>query len=126
MAAELADREVLALGWRGPGGRLVAGVRARTSADEPGVVEIGRLSVAPDQQGQGLGTRLLAAVEDRLPPSVATLRLFTGEHSVGNLRLYARLGYQETRRQLISAGYELVHFSKDCGHRNAAGAELDL
>ncbi len=91
VAAELADPEVLALGWRNPSGRLVAAVRARVTTQDPGVAEIGRLTVVPDHQGQRLGTRLLTAVEEQLPATVAALRLFTGEHSAGNLRLYARL-----------------------------------
>lgn len=113
VAAELDDPQVLALGWRNPSGRLVAAVRARVTTNDPAVAEIGRLTVVPDHQGQRLGTRLLAAVEDQLPASVAVLRLFTGEHSAGNLRLYARLGYREDCRQLTPAGYRLVHFSKN-------------
>jgi GNAT superfamily N-acetyltransferase len=48
------------------------------------VAEIGRLTVVSDHQGQRLGTRLLAAVEEQLPAAVAALRLSTGEHSAGN------------------------------------------
>jgi hypothetical protein len=36
----------------------------------------------------------------------------------GNLRLYARLGYRESRRQFTSAAYRLVHLTKD---RHASG-----
>ena len=74
--------------------------------------EIGRLTVAPDCQGQGLGSRLLAAVEAELPATVTALRLFTGERSEGNLRLYARAGYAETGRESTAAGYALVHLGK--------------
>ena len=118
VAAELADPQVLALGWRDPGGRLVAAVRARTSAGDARVAEVGRVTVVPDRQGQGLGIRLLAAVEEQLPASVRELRLFTGEHSDGNLRLYARLGYRETHRQPTPANYRLVHPAK---HRATSG-----
>ncbi len=106
---ELGDPRVRALGWRDGNGRLVAAVRARIDAP---VAEIGRLTVAPDRQGEGLGSRVLAAVERALPPGVSELRLFTGEHSTGNLRLYARLGYRETHRRPTAAGYRLVHLSK--------------
>lgn len=112
VVAELADPQVLALGWRDPSGRLIAAVRARTTAKDVRVAEVGRLTVVPDRQGQGLGTRLLAAVEEQLPASVTELRLFTGEHSDGNLRLYGRLGYRETHRQPTSATYQLVHLAK--------------
>jgi len=118
MAAELADPDVLALGWRIPSGRLVASVRARVATDSSRVAAIGRLTVVPDCQGQRLGTRLLAAVEEQLPDSVEELRLFTGEHSAGNLRLYARLGYRESSRQPTPAGYRLVHLIKS---RQASG-----
>ena len=49
---------------------------------------------------------------------MAALRLFTGEHSAGNLRLYARLGYRESCRRLTPAGYRLVHLTKN---RQASG-----
>ena len=42
--------------------RIVGAVRARLDGD---LLLIGRLAIAPDQQGEGLGTLLLAAVEDR-------------------------------------------------------------
>jgi GNAT superfamily N-acetyltransferase len=113
LATELADPGVLALGWRAESGRLLAAVRACTSSSRSSVVEIGRLTVVPDRQGQGLGSRLLTTVEQRLPSSVSELRLFTGERSAGNLRLYARLGYTETHRAMTAAGYALVYLSKN-------------
>lgn len=69
LRTELTDPQIVGLGWRNDDGRLLAAVRARTA---PGAVvaEIGRLTVVPDRQGQGLGPRLLIAVEDRLPPAV--------------------------------------------------------
>ncbi|MGH3830253.1 MAG: GNAT family N-acetyltransferase [Pseudonocardiaceae bacterium] len=70
--------------------RRVVVVRARVRAAAPTVAEVGRLTVAPDRQGQGLGSRLLADLEQRLSTDVTELRLFTGERS--NLRLYSRLG----------------------------------
>lgn len=112
LAAELADPAGLALGWRDARGRLVAAARARVIGASSDVAEIGRLTVAPDRQGQRLGTRLLAAIEAELPAGVTGLRLFTGERSEGNLRLYARAGYTETGRQPTGAGYSLVHLSK--------------
>jgi GNAT superfamily N-acetyltransferase len=113
LATELADPGVLALGWRAESGRLLAAVRARTSPEAPQVAEIGRLTVVPDRQGQGLGSGLLATVEQQLPSTVSELRLFTGERSAGNLRLYARLGYTEIHRAMTESGYALVYFRKD-------------
>ena len=113
VAAELADPQVLALGVRDAEGRLVAAVRARRVSDQRQTwAEIGRLTVAPDRQGQGLGSDLLGTLEARLPGEVAELRLFTGEHSHAALRLYRRLGFVETARQSVPAGYDLVHLCK--------------
>ena len=89
-------------------GRLVGAVRARRVA--PGVVEIGRLAVAPDRQGHGLGSALLRAAEAAIP-GVREWRLFTGEHSEANLRLYSRLGYVETGREDVG-GHDIVHMAK--------------
>jgi GNAT superfamily N-acetyltransferase len=112
LVRELADPESRGLGWRAHGGRLLAAVRVRVRASEPTVAEVGRLAVAPDRQGEGLGSALLAEAERRLPASVVQVRLFTGEHSLGNLRLYARLGYVETHRTTAPAGYRLIHLAK--------------
>jgi GNAT superfamily N-acetyltransferase len=112
LATELADPAVLALGVRDGGGRLLAAVRARVDG---AVAHVGRLSVVPDRQGQGLGSGLLTELEDALPAAVAELRLFTGERSAANLRLYARLGYRETGRTPTPAGYALVHLAKPHG-----------
>ena len=77
-------------------GRLVAGVRARAETDREGrdVWEIGRLMVAPDLQGRGLGRVLLEHAERQAPAHVAAYRLFTGERSTANLRMYRRAGYR--------------------------------
>jgi GNAT superfamily N-acetyltransferase len=107
----LLDPACLAWGFRDDA-RLVAGVRIRVVGD---VGEVGRLVVAPDRQGQGLGSRLLLAAEERLPRGVTSLHLFTGEHSPGPLRLYPRLGYRETHRS-PEGHYELVHFEKARSH----------
>ncbi len=112
LIAELNDPQVVALGCRDTRGRLVAAVRARLSLPGATVAEIGRLTVVPDQQGRGFGTGLLKTLDEQLAPSVVELRLFTGEHSVDNVRLYTRLGYVETHRVPTPAGYCLVHLSK--------------
>lgn len=112
LEAELRDPDVIALGLRSGHSRLVAAVRLRIDPARPHVAELGRLVVVPDLQGRGLGSRLLTLAEDRVPESVTTLRLFTGERSAANLRLYARFGYVESHRAATPGGYDLVHLSK--------------
>ncbi|KSU53751.1 GNAT family N-acetyltransferase [Microbacterium enclense] len=76
------------------GHRVVGAVRARLDGE---LLLIGRLAIAPDQQGEGLGTQLLTAVEDRGREAGATeAELFTGGLSEANQRLYEREGYHRT------------------------------
>ncbi|MFG6279250.1 GNAT family N-acetyltransferase [Microbacterium sp. 5K110] len=76
------------------GHRLVGAVRARRAGD---LLLIGRLAIAPDQQGAGLGSTLLAAVEERGRRDGATeAELFTGGLSEANQRLYEREGYHRS------------------------------
>ena len=72
-------------------GRLVAAARARLEGD---VWEVGRLMVAPDLQGQGLGRHLLQAIEAAAPAEAASYSLYTGAGSVDNHRFYKRAGYR--------------------------------
>ncbi len=72
-------------------GRLVGAVRA--SYDD-GTWHIGRLMVAPDLQGRGLGRRLLAEIEECAPDGTTSYELFTGQGSKRNQRLYRKAGYR--------------------------------
>ncbi|MEP6631617.1 MAG: GNAT family N-acetyltransferase, partial [Lapillicoccus sp.] len=76
------------------GGRLVASVRGRVAPDDPATWETGRLMVAPDLAGRGLGRALLAYAESAAPAEVQRLWLNTGAHSERNLRLYRKAGYR--------------------------------
>ncbi|ABL82758.1 MULTISPECIES: tRNA (guanosine(37)-N1)-methyltransferase TrmD [unclassified Nocardioides] len=73
------------------GGRLVGAVRA--SLDEQ-TWEVGRLMVAPDLAGRGLGRTLLTRIEALAPPEATTYALFTGAGSARNQRMYKKAGYR--------------------------------
>jgi ribosomal protein S18 acetylase RimI-like enzyme len=88
--------------------RLLGSVRAR---EEQGCCHVGRLIVHPDAQGQGIGTRLMQAIEGEFPRA-ARFRLFTGSRSEGNLRLYRRLGYRRTHDKVLSPAVTLVFMEK--------------
>ncbi|MDO4899089.1 N-acetyltransferase [Actinomyces sp.] len=114
---ELSDPAVTARGIR-ERSRLIAAMRLHHKGD---AVELGRLIVAPDRQGQGLGT-LLPRHAEAVFPDTREMRAFTGEHSAAKLRLYERLGYRETGRT-TAGSYRLVHFTKSltrAGRRRAS------
>jgi tRNA (guanine37-N1)-methyltransferase len=73
------------------GGRLVGAVRARLDGE---TWDIGRLMVAPDLQGQGLGRRLLEVAEAAAPAEATSYSLFTGAGSLDNQRRYKKAGYR--------------------------------
>jgi tRNA (guanine37-N1)-methyltransferase len=72
-------------------GRLVGAVRGRRHGD---TWDVGRLMVAPDLQGRGIGRRLLEAIEQAAPSDVTGFELFTGASSERNIRTYRRAGYR--------------------------------
>ncbi|WP_295819473.1 GNAT family N-acetyltransferase [uncultured Microbacterium sp.] len=78
------------------GSRLVGVVRAVADRD---ILLVGRIAIAPDQQGEGIGSRLLEAVEHRgIERGCHRAELFTGSLSTQNIALYERLGYRESER----------------------------
>ncbi len=89
-------------------GRLVGSVRVRRDGRR---LHIARLSVAPDAQRRGIGAALLARAEAAAPADEALL--YTGHLSTGNLRLYARAGYVEERRERVDDAVVLVYLRKD-------------
>jgi GNAT superfamily N-acetyltransferase len=91
-------------------GRMLGAVRARTDGE---LLLIGRLVIAPDVQGKGIGSRLLGAVEQRgREAGCREAELFTGSLSEANLRLYERSGYRETGRVEGDDGIEQVFLRK--------------
>lgn len=106
------------------GHRVVGAVRARLDGT---VLHIGRLAVAPDLQGRGIGSLLLAAVEDHHRPGARTAALFTGHLSAANLAMYTARGYREQRREPLHDGVELVHLTKTLTvHGHDAGDQQEV
>jgi tRNA (guanine37-N1)-methyltransferase len=94
-------------------GRLVGGARGRLVGE---VWDVGRLMVAPDLRGRGLGRWLLGHIEAAAPPDARRLSLFTGSASADNLRMYHRAGYRRDRVQPDDPG--VVHLSKAIRRRS--------
>jgi len=92
------------------GERLVGAARL-TLDGETGWIS--RVAVAPDQQGAGIGSGLLEAVEAAAPAEVTRFRLGAGHKSSANIAMYERRGYQELSRSIDTAGIELVIMGKD-------------
>lgn len=73
------------------GGRLIGSVRAQVQGT---AWHIGRLMVAPDVRGQGLGRYLLEYAESLAPVGTTAYELITGANSTANLRRYRKAGYR--------------------------------
>jgi GNAT superfamily N-acetyltransferase len=92
------------------GGRMLAAARARLDGE---LLLIGRIAVAPDLQGEGLGSLILDALEQRGRDAGAReAELFTGRLSEANIRLYERQGYRETERAGGDTGGDEVFLRK--------------
>jgi len=77
-------------------GRLVGSVRGQLNGTG---WHIGRLMVAPDLRGQGLGRWLLEQAEAAAPPEATRYELITGSNSTANQRRYKRAGYRMSRTE---------------------------
>ncbi|MGN6251652.1 MAG: tRNA (guanosine(37)-N1)-methyltransferase TrmD [Marmoricola sp.] len=76
-------------------GRLVGAARGRlVEHDGRWLWDVGRLMVAPDLQGRGLGRELLERIEAAAPAEATGFVLFTGAGSTANQRRYRRAGYR--------------------------------
>ncbi|MGO2519732.1 MAG: GNAT family N-acetyltransferase [Microbacterium sp.] len=73
--------------------RLVGAIRVRQTDD---LLLVGRIAIAPDVQGSGIGRALLEAAE--ADSSAPEAELFTGSLSEANVHLYESCGYRITDR----------------------------
>lgn len=89
------------------GARVVGAIRVQDTAD---LLLIGRIAVAPDMQGAGVGRALLAAAESE--SSAPHAELFTGSLSEANLRLYQDCGYRITQRVDQDDGTQQIFLRK--------------
>jgi len=97
------------------GSRIVGTARARL---EDGTLHIGRIAVAPDLQGRGIGSALVRQLESRHGAGAHTFALFTGDSNPANRRLYERMGYRETHTEQLDFGVRLVHLAKPAPARD--------
>jgi ribosomal protein S18 acetylase RimI-like enzyme len=91
------------------GSRVVGAIRMTVRS---AVGEIGRIAVAPDQQGRGIGTQLILHAERLAPVHVTRFELFTGPNSAANIALYERLGYVRYEPPTRSHDDPLVYLAK--------------
>jgi GNAT superfamily N-acetyltransferase len=92
------------------GARLVGAARLGVESE---IGWISRVAVAPDLQGEGIGSGLLEALEEMAPGEVTRFQLGAGGKSAANIALYERRGYRELSRTLDVVGIELVIMAKD-------------
>lgn len=90
-------------------GRLIGAVRGLAEGAD---WHIGRLMVAPDLSGRGLGSHLLRLAEACAPAGTERFTLFTGARSERNIRMYEKSGYRLTTAPAPLAG--AVYLVKPC------------
>ena len=90
-------------------GRIIGSVRAYL---REGTCYIGKLIVHPDFQNQGIGAKLLRAIEEHFAQA-RRYELFTGEKSQRNLYFYQKWGYRIFRKEELTDRVTLVFLEKE-------------
>ncbi len=86
-------------------GRIVGSARVSTAGSTG---QVGRIVVAPDLQGRGLGSALLSAVHaEAHAAGLQDLELVTGTASSESLALYRRHGYVDSRTSSDDRGVSM-------------------
>lgn len=88
--------------------KIVASVRAAIKDD---TVHIGKLIVNTAFQGNGIGQRMMNAIEKEFN-NCKQYELFTGHKSERNIYLYKKLGYNEFKRKTINENLTLIFMKK--------------
>ena len=78
------------------------------------------IAVDPSSQGQGVGSRLVASVEEWLLPLTDRYALYTNIKMTANISWYRRLGFVETGRRHVD-GFDRVYFEKYLARLPAGG-----
>ncbi|MCL2032891.1 MAG: GNAT family N-acetyltransferase [Methanomassiliicoccaceae archaeon] len=86
---------------------IIGSVRGRLKGEG---CYIGRLIVHPDCRNQGIGRRLMTAIEREF--DVRVFELTTGHLNYKNISLYEKLGYEIFERERRSEGLFLIHMRK--------------
>ncbi len=88
-------------------GKIIGSVRGYL---EDGTVYIGKLMVHPQNQGKGIGTKLLLSIEKEFLGY--RYELFTSTKSRRNIELYEKLGYKVFSERNISEELRFVYLEK--------------
>lgn len=91
--------------------QIIGSVRARLV---DGVCEIGKLIVKPGFQNQGIGKKLMAAIEKQFN-NCSVYELFTGNRSEKNLAMYRKSGYKDSKQVHIDSNLTLIYLQKQNG-----------
>ncbi|MBP5653888.1 MAG: GNAT family N-acetyltransferase [Clostridiales bacterium] len=91
-------------------GRIIGSVRGYTDGY---TLYIGKLMVHQDYRRQGLGSRLVTALEDMYPG--LRYELFTSTRSIENIRMYEKLGYSVFDERPVDDELVFVYLEKNTG-----------
>ena len=88
-------------------GKIIGSVRGCL---KNGTVHIGKLMVHPQEQGKGIGTKLLLSIEEEFLD--CRYELFTSTKSKRNIELYEKLGYKVFSEKKITEELRFVYLEK--------------
>ena len=92
-------------------GKIIGSVRAYIETQN-NTAYIGKLIVLPEKQSQGIGTKLVQAIEQECFDLITRYEIFTSDKSLRTIRLYEYLGYAKFKEQKISDKLNLVFLEK--------------